>query len=198
VEDLKKLEIIKLIREIDYLESEYKYKAEILKQIDASFKEHVEEVLLLNEELKELFKNCNKIINDKRNFVIENNNQMHNDIESIVITKNKNPRIKTLYRTIAKATHPDKKIDIGLNEIYLEATKAYEDNELWPILSICDKLKLPYDIDDSEISLMKTEIDSIKNKTKFLESTYTWQWYIQQDFKDKSEIVLKFIETQIF
>jgi curved DNA-binding protein CbpA len=32
--------------------------------------------------------------------------------------------VKTLYRVIAKTTHPDKVNDDSLKELYLEATKA--------------------------------------------------------------------------
>jgi hypothetical protein len=194
VENLRKLEVIKLIKELDFLESQYKFKTEVLKEVDFEFKKEVEVILTNNQELEEVFTKSVNYINDKRT---EHLNTYQPEIEEEEIVVEKNPKVKSLYRIIAKATHPDKKNDDSLTEIYLEATKAYENNELLPIISICDKLKIPFEIDQDEFENIKKEIEKVKTRTSFLETTYTWKWYTANDLVQRSEIVLNFIKAQI-
>ncbi len=193
MENLRKLEVIKLIKELDYLESEFKYKSEMLREIDFEFKKEVKYFLETNIELEEVFTKSVNLINDQTSEQLKMNKFEVDD----VIDPPKNPKVKNLYRVIAKATHPDKKNDSSLNEIYLEATKAYENNELLPIISICDKLKIPFDIDQYEFENIKKEIDKLKSKNNFLETTYTWKWFNESDIEQRYQIVFDFIKAQI-
>ena len=176
------------------MESEYKYKTEILKEVDFEFKKEVEVILTINQELEEVFTRSVNYINEKRT---EHLNTFQPEIDEEEVNVEKNPKVKSLYRIIAKATHPDKKNDESLTEIYLEATKAYENNQILPIISICDKLKIPFEIDQDDFENIKTEIENIKKRTSFLETTYTWKWYTTNDVIKRSEIVLNFIKAQI-
>lgn len=196
VETLKKLEVVKLIRELDFVESEFNYKSEMIKEIDYEFKKEVENVLSLNSELKDVFTKSIDLFNNEKSKIL---NEHYNSIDTLdeVETIEKNPKVKSLYRVIAKTTHPDKVNDDNLKELYLEATKAYENNNLLPIISICDKLKIPYEIDDEEFKFIKEQIESIRKRTNFLESTYTWQWYARPHIDEKNQIVLNFIKAQM-
>ena len=197
VETLKKLEVVKLIRELDFVESEFNYKSEMLKEIDYEFKKEVENVLSLNSELKDVFTKSVDDFNREKTKVL-NERYENIDILEEFETIEKNPKVKSLYRVIAKTTHPDKVNDDNLKELYLEATKAYENNNLLPIISICDKLKIPYEVDAEEFEFIKEQIESIKKRTNFLESTYTWQWYVKPHIEEKNQIVLSFIKAQMF
>jgi len=197
VEILKKLEVVKLIRELDFVESEFNYKSEMLKEIDYEFKKEVENVLSLNSELKDVFTKSVDEFNREKTKVL-NERYENIDILEEFETIEKNPKVKSLYRVIAKTTHPDKVNDDNLKELYLEATKAYENNNLLPIISICDKLKIPYEVDEEEFEFIKEQIESIKKRTNFLESTYTWQWYVKPHIEEKNQIVLSFIKAQMF
>ena len=197
VETLKKLEVVKLIRELDFVESEFNYKSEMLKEIDYEFKKEVESVLSSNQELKNVFTKSVDEFNKEKTKVLNEHYEKINTFEETE-TIERNPKIKSLYRVIAKTTHPDKVNDDNLKELYLEATKAYENNNLLPIISICDKLKIPYEITDEEFNFIKEQIESTKKRTTFLESTYTWQWYVKPHIEEKNQIVLSFIKAQIF
>jgi hypothetical protein len=197
VETLKKLEVVKLIRELDFVESEFNYKSEMIKEIDYEFKKEVENVLSANSELKNVFTKSVEDFNRVRTKILNEHYEKINTLEEIE-TIEKNPKVKSLYRVIAKTTHPDKVSDDNLKELYLEATKAYENNNLLPIISICDKLKIPYEITDEEFNFIKEQIESIRKRTTFLETTYTWQWYVKPDIQEKNEIVLNFIKAQMF
>jgi len=198
VETLKKLEVVKLIRELDFVESEFNYKSEMIKEIDYEFKKEVENVLSLNSELKDVFTKSVDDFDREKTKVINEHYQNMTTLDGEVETIEKNPKVKTLYRVIAKTTHPDKVNDDSLKELYLEATKAYENNNLLPIISICDKLKIPYEVDEGEFKFIKEQIESIKKRTNFLESTYTWQWHVKPHIEEKNQIVLNFIKAQMF
>ena len=197
VETLKRLEVVKLIRELDFVESEFNYKSEMIKEIDYEFKKEVERVLSANQELKNVFTKSIDDFNKEKTKVLNEHYENINELEEIE-TVEKNPKIKSLYRVIAKTTHPDKVNDDNLKELYLEATKAYENNNLLPIISICDKLKIPYEITDEEFNFIKEQIESTKKRTTFLESTYTWQWHVKLHIEEKNQIILSFIKAQIF
>jgi hypothetical protein len=192
---LRKLEIVKLIKELDFWESQFKYKSEMIREIDFEFKKEVEGFLSTNVELEEVFTKSVNYSNEKRNDYL--NNQILLDTDEVSPKNEKNPKVKSLYRIIAKATHPDKKNDQNLTEIYLEAKKAYEENNLLPIISICDKLRIPFDIDEKEFSTINNEINNLKLKTNFLEKTYTWKWYSETDIVVRTQIILDFIKNQI-
>lgn len=195
VENLRKLEIVKLIKELDFWESQFKYKSEMIKEIDFEFKREVECLLNTNIELEEFFTQSVNYVNKKRSDYI--NSQSSVKSNDLLPKDEKNPKVKSLYRIIAKATHPDKKNDQNLTEIYLEAKKAYEENNLLPIISICDKLKIPFDVDEKEFDNIQKEINNLKLKTNFLETTYTWKWYSETDIIVRTQIILDFIKNQI-
>lgn len=195
MENFKKLEIIKLIKELDFVESEFQYRSEIIKEIDVEFRRQVENFLEVNSELKDVFTKSVNVFTEAQ-IPVEPTVYVSEDEE--IVTIEKNPKLKSLYRTIAKATHPDKLKDDSLKEIYLQATKAYEDNDLLPIISICDKLKIPFEINDEEFKSIKDKIETLRRRTNFLETTYPWQWYNQDSEQEKSQIVIRFIKSQIF
>ena len=59
---IKQLEIKKLLKELDYIESDFVYKNELVQEADNSFIRSVNELLLKHPDLKEIF---DKKINSK-------------------------------------------------------------------------------------------------------------------------------------
>ena len=193
MEHVKKLEINKLVKELDFVKSEYEYKHEVLQGIDKEFIDSVNFFLEKYPQLKQVFDekviNIDPIITTIDTSLID----VIDDVDEVSTTEYINEgdsKIRRLYRSIAKSTHPDKLKNESLKELYLEATNAYNSNNLLPILSICDKLRIPYEVTDDETSLIRDEISNIKNRVSFLETTYTWQWYINEDDKMRDEIIL--------
>lgn len=192
MEKLRKLEIIKLLKELEFVESDLSLKMETIKEIDKKFNREID--LFINEHPK-----LKHLLDEKKEYEEKFEPEtIQEDIEKNdeeIITSSKNPKVKKLYRNIAKIIHPDKLGDVNLNDIFIQARKAYEDNELLPILSLCDKLNVPYDLDDDEFKLLIQHIESVKKRLKFLESTFTWQWFMRPDKKE--EIFLSFIKSQL-
>lgn len=192
MEKLRKLEIIKLLKELEYIESDLNLKMETIKEIDEKFNLEIETFINNHPKLKHL-------LDEKKEYELKYNDEKVENGELInqdeVITEVKNKKVKALYRNIAKLIHPDKIGDQNLKDIFIQAKKAYDENSLLPIISLCDRLNVPYDLDEDEVKLLMGQIDNYKKRLKFLESTYTWQWFVKPEKKE--EIFLSFIKSQL-
>lgn len=196
---LKKLEVKKLLKELDFLTSDLDYKNELVFEADNNFIKNVNEFLDKNPEVKKIF---DRKIDDRLNKIImekvektHDQNIIPDETEDIIIKKD--DKIRKIYREIAKKTHPDKVDNKKLNDIYIKASTHYDDNDIIQIYSICDELGIDYDIDDTDDKLIITKIDNIRQKIKFIESTTTWKWFYTEDDGLKNEIILNYIRSQI-
>lgn len=192
VENLKKLEVNKLLRELEYVNSDFVYKSELLTEADVVFMKSVDEFLITKPVLKEAFDGVIHKRDSKKLEIIEQEQTVKEEISYEIDLRE--PKLKSLYRNIAKTTHPDKIGDTNFKELYLDATEAYEKNNLLSLLSICDKLKIPYDVTDEELELLKQEIKKIKLRLDFLETTFTWKWMVEEN---KEMIILNYIKSQM-
>jgi hypothetical protein len=190
---IKELENTKLIRELNYLRSEYDYKHNLIQSFNIEFFKWIESILSINSELKEIYEsNRNSKINQEK---IDTNLQENRELEKDVEFDSK---IKDVYRKIVKITHPDKVKSDALHLLYNEANLALEEGSSIDILLICDRLGLSYEISDGDRENLKKEISDIKNKIQYLESSFVYQWYLQEDENIKNKIALNYIKNSIF
>jgi len=211
---VKLLEVKKLLKELEFFESDFEYRNEIISEADSVFINSINKFLESHEELKEIYDNkitekINQSIkksekSEQEIITIEDdtidtqdeyqdtsqNEEKIEDTESISI-------IKKLYREIVKLTHPDKVKNKNLNDIYLKATKFYDESNKIGIYSICGELNINFDIDEDDILLINEEIKKIQEKISFIESTYTWRWYNCKDEVLKNQIMINFIKLKI-
>ena len=194
-----KLEFNRLIKELDFIDSDLIYKSSLLKIADENFIKNVNDVLESHPELKIILEDKNQQRMNVLNFIDINSSEESTNplIDDDIITENKPIKLKTLYKEIAKSTHPDKNPQENLKEVYLDAQKAYESNDILQLLSICDRLKITYDISDEEFNLIRSEIHTKKERIKFLESTFTWKWYHENSDSAKNQIILNYLGSQI-
>jgi hypothetical protein len=200
VNQIKKLEVNRLIKELDYIYSDFNYKSELIKTADEEFLIAVNYFLSAHPELQEIYqekinkKDTLHPICEETAIVIGSSHE-----EEIIIQQEppKDPKLKTLYRAIVKSTHPDRTKDENLKELYIEATSAYDTNNILPIFTICDKLRIPYEVTEEETNLIKDEIKAIKNKVSFMETTYTYQWWINEEKNFRNRIIISYLERQI-
>lgn len=191
--NLKYLELQRLIKELQFVESDYIYQSEIINQSEFLFTESVNNILDEYPDLKNIWNEKTKndnILLEKSN--IDNQLVDVEVIESIDIS----PNVKKIYREIVKNTHPDMIKNQKLNELYLEATSAYELNDIVTLYKVGNELMIDFPYDDDEIQKIKFKINQYKNQIEFLESTYTFKW-LKSDDSDKNKIILKFIENRI-
>lgn len=219
--NLSKLKLKKLMNEFNYLKLDLDYKKEILSNIDKEFLKEMNKVLESNEKLKKVFesKDNNTIKDDKStdnkksningdkinsekiesNDETESNDEIDNNVSDNNNNNNntKSKKIKSLYREIVKLTHPDKVDDETLNELYLQATEGYDNDDITYLYSICDKLDIDYKIEDKDIEKIGSKVLELKNRSNFLEKTYTWRWMNSNNDKDKKKIIIEFINMKL-
>lgn len=199
MEKLKYLEFDKLIKELDFIESEIKFKSELIRNIDTHFMESVTHFLDAHPHLKDVYDNqvnnnlskSEKIISKEENLEEENSEEIISEIEV------SDTKIKNLYRQVAKLTHPDKNGSQTLNHLYSEATDAYKSGNLFSMYKICHRLNLEVDISEEELIQIKTEIKGGRERLKFLETTYPYQWWTENLETIKEKIILSYIKGQL-
>ena len=194
---IEKLVFNRLMKELDYIDSDLMYKTNVLKKADEDFLKNVNFVLTEFPKLKDIIEETNKIRQENIKIPITPPPMEHNPIDDLIITEEKPSKLKNLYRQIAKNTHPDKTKQDNLKEVYLDAQKAYESNDIISILSICERLKIEYEITKEEVELLKIEIQTKKQRIQFLESTYTWRWMTENSNDIKIKIILAYLEAQL-
>ncbi len=210
---IKQLEIKKLLKELDYIESDFVYKNELVQEADNSFIRSVNELLLKHPDLKDIFdkkinskiENVFKKREEKIKEIIESDGEMSLDefIDEIIESNTDSKviievsKIKKLYREIVKRTHPDKIKNKKMNELYLRSTFFYESNDIAGIYSICDELNIEYEVDEKDNKMISDKIKNLKSRINFMESTITWKWFHSENEKEKEQLILRYIESQL-
>jgi len=192
---LKSLEFQRLIKELQFIESDYLYQSEIIREYNNVFLDSVETILDRYPELKSIYidRNTNKFINSSK---IESNiDEIEADV--LVIKPTIDSDVKNIYRKIVKSTHPDKIKNPKLNELYLEATSAYEINDLVTLYKVSSELMIEFEWSESILEQVKDKILNYKSQISFLESTYTFKWLKSSSEDDKLKIILSFIENKL-
>jgi hypothetical protein len=177
MEKFKNLEIKKLISEYNFLLDEEEWKNLIIEENKSDFLNAINsgERKEENKDTKE----SSEIKKDKKEFELDEETKK---------------RIKKIYYKIASISHPDKVSDPNLNEIYQRAAKYYEENNILEIYRIANELKIPFDIDKTEIDKMKSIIDEKKKFLKSLEGSWLWLWVNAHTDEEKENIVKMFLE----
>ena len=194
---LRQLEARKLLKELDYVKSDFEYKNEIVFEADSAFLESLNNFLEKNITLKEIFeKNTNHKIDD----MIRERSSKNTSPESVeisIVDKAANENIRKIYRSVAKKTHPDKISDARLNDIYIMAREMYESNDVMGIYSICDQLGIPYEMSVEDLATLKDRISMMKDRVAFMESTFSWKWHHSEDEGERSRMLFEYVKSKI-
>ena len=200
--NLQKLESKRLLKELDFYESDLEYKSELVNHVETTFIQSVNEYLDEHPTLKEIF---DEKINKRIEETINKNRLTSESIEQDILiedievdSKEENPKLRKLYIEIVKQTHPDKVKNEKLNNLYIEAGKSYDSQDLFNIYSICDELGISYELEESENFIIKDKIKYLQDKIKFIQSTFTWQWYYTEEEIEKNNIIKEYVKKQIF
>jgi hypothetical protein len=173
---IKKLQIQKVIQEYNLLITDYELKNNMVEEYREEF-------------LKETF------TEDKTNNQNTDNTPKKEEvkIKSEEISKETKDKIKKIYREIVKQTHPDKVDSEVLNNYYLDATRAYELNDVLELYIICEKLDIDVKISELELELFDKLIEIKRNEIKRIEDSFIWVWINAKTEEQKQEIVDRFI-----
>ncbi len=188
---IKYLEFHRLMKELQFVESDYQYQSEVMRISDGEFLKSVNIMLNQFPELDEIYhKSQNAFYKD---MVLDTVDLIKEDV---LEERQEIPEAKKLYRDIVKNTHPDKIQNPKLNELYIEATVAYESNDIITLYRVCSELKIDFDIPDDYIKKVRDKINSYKEMISFLENTYTYKW-VRSDDSNRSKVVVEFIRSKI-
>lgn len=195
---IKYLQTKKLLKELEWVESDYEWRNEIVCEADSEFINKINLFLEDHPDLKNIYDNK---VNEQINRNIQRNIEQEIDNCSIpdeeIITVTKSAKVKKLYRDIVKVTHPDVTEQKSLNDYYIQATTYYDMDDKIGIFKICNELNIEYDIEDNEIELIESRINDLKTKISFLENTFSWRWLNIEDDKEKNEILLQYIKMRL-
>src|SRR5690606_33950948 len=131
----------RLIKELQFVESDFYYLDEMIKCTNPLFIKAINDLVSSIPEIKEAFENNQP----------ERDDNPEGEISEEIIDNPKSVKpidsnIKNLYRQIVKKTHPDKVS--SLESVYIEATKAYESYDISTILQISWNLEIPFEMTD--------------------------------------------------
>lgn len=199
MDKLELLNIKKLLRKLEWLESDYELKSETINDADSKFITSANKILESNTELKKLY---DEKINKKLKISIDNKTKANKYVKSENKKENTSISIsntinKKLYRDIVKLTHPDKVGDDNLKGIYLKATESYESFDRIGLYKICDSLNIAYEFTDDDKNHLVEKIKSVKSKINLLESKFTWKWLNSKTEKEKNKILIEYIKIRL-
>ena len=211
MEKLQELEINRLVTQLNYKQTDFDYRQELLNQADIQFHKTVSLILNDYPELKSIYDSKQEIINESIEKIVHRDEEEietttpQNDIEISDLARsdweneedNGNPKLKHLHREIVKVTHPDKIRSHHLNDLYLLATDYYEDGDILNLTLLAYRLNIPINWDSEDLEMLSNRIEFYKQKLFFMESTYTWRWFSSNDDKEKREILLGYVRSKI-
>ena len=174
----------RLLSELIYVNSEYEYVKDILKEAHIEFekyyqqycKDHDVPIDELNkkhsEKLKDIFPSKKQPVDDQG--LVKH--------EKAEIKKEKPDKtLQKMYRKAATLTHPDKFSDCESDEALDAAnsfkllTSAFNEKRWAEFLDICQKLDILPNTYKKVTEIMKKEIDDLKNKTSKLKLAFSWR-----------------------
>jgi hypothetical protein len=172
---IKKLQIQRVIQEYNLLNTDYELKNNMVEEYRQEF-------------LKETF--SEEKDNNQSNGPIKKEEVKIKNEEIPTDTKSK---VKKIYREIVKQTHPDKVDSEVLNNYYLDATRAYNLNDILELYIICEKLDIDTEISELELGLFDKLIEIKRSEIKRIEESFIWVWINAKTEEQKQEIVDRFI-----
>ena len=197
MKDINQLQIKKLFKELDFYETDYEYKNEVITQSESEFMNSVNEFLENDSELKKLFEDkLNQRFEDAVSKSINEETEEEEDYDDLNSKLTPSPKLKKLYREIVKKTHPDKIKNKKLNDLYIKSANYYENNEILQIYKICDDLGIEYELEITDDLVIKDKIEFYKDKITMLQSSFTWKWTSSDDL-NKIEIIKNYINKMI-
>jgi len=180
---LERLEIQKLLQEYSFLLLDEEYKNEVISSSKSEFLSKVREITGTPPEHVE-----------PPSEPIQN---IINNIEAINpqdIDKSTRDKIKKLYHEIAKLTHPDRVNSDNLVDLYMRSTVAAECFDLFTLYEICEKLNIEHSIDLEDRTILKSKINSKKEKLKNIEYSFIWLYAHASTEEEKLSLLHRFAD----
>jgi hypothetical protein len=175
---LEQLEVQKLLQEYSFLLLDEEYKREIVESNREEF--------------------LNKIRNTRGDTPPPPPTQPQekpkkDKIDPSTVDKTTKDKVKKLYREIAKVTHPDKAKTDEHTDLYMQATVAADEFNLFVLYEICSKLNISHSIDIEDKDILKIRINKKRDELKSIESSFIWLYAHAQTEEEKQKLIDQFI-----
>lgn len=173
----------KLRHQYSYLKLEEKEVRDICSETDKKMKQYISKVY------PEYYKKIYNILGSSGPILDVDSKPEENKDK-----KTKSNELKSLYRKIAKKTHPDKKT--GNSTLFEQSARAYSENNLGDLLEIASdaNVSIPKDLLTNAVTLLEDNISSIEDKIKHHKSTTAWSWYKSKNDEDKKVIIINILK----
>jgi len=177
---LKKLEIKKLLKEYNYLMTDDEFKKEMVDEHKSAFLEKVGEL--------------RKDIPPTTPPQTPPQPEQEDKIDSNIVSDSTKKKVRKIYREIVKLTHPDKINSDKYLDVYVKATKAADEYNIFDLFTICVELNIEIELDFEDIDVLNFLIQSKKNEIKKIESSFIWLWINAQNEEEKDGVVNMFVQ----
>jgi hypothetical protein len=186
-----RLEFDKYVKEIEFLELDFKLTQNEIKISEILFNDEISKWIQKKPELESIIK-----LEEGDTFIDDIG--INSYIDSVESVKSEaDDKVKKIFRKIAINTHPDKiKTDFLVN-IYSRANRAYDDNNLLELFKILVNLEIDYEPSLDDINYLKGEINGIKSRKMFILNKLSNRWYRESDIKIKNDIIINYIKNLI-
>lgn len=176
---LKKLEIKKLLKEYNYLMTDDEFKKEIVDEYKLAFLEKAGEIR------KDIPTTPPQMSPQP---------EQEDKIDLNIVSDSTKKKVKKIYREIVKITHPDKINSDMYLDVYVKATKAADEYNIFDLFTICVELNIEIELDFEDIDVLNFLIQSKKNEIKKIESSFIWLWINAQNEEEKDKVVNMFVQ----
>lgn len=175
---LKSLKLDLLLKELKLLDSEKEY-------ID-EFTNHYKPIFM-----DELGKNG--YIAEIPTGETNNHNIKSTQKKNIEVSNEDKKLIKSIFRSIAKLSHPDKTSNHYKNKLYDQAQIAYDENDLLVLYKVSKKLNIEVEINISTLTLLEKIVEDKKKQLKSVETSFLWLWVNSDTQEKKDQLINQFL-----
>ena len=116
------------------------------------------------------------------------------EIKTIGANKKVSKETRSLFKKIAKITHPDKMLGLDDDEreerdiLYLIAQRAAQDDDLATLIEVAIELGIDSGIaEETQVKIIEQKIGFIREKIHNIKQTASWVWY-HSDGEQKDQI----------
>ncbi len=195
-----------LLSELIYVNSEYEYVKDALKEAHIEFEQYYRQFCIdhdipINELNKKHAARLEEAFPQKKQAVDEQGLVKHEKTE---IQKEKPDKtLQKMYRKAATMTHPDKFLDSESDEALAAVssfkllTSAFNEKRWAEFLDICQKLDILPNTYKKVTEIMKKEIDNLKGKTNKLKMAFSWRLLECDNDGCKKKVIENFLK-QLF
>lgn len=198
MEKIEELKIKKLIKEYEYLLTEYEFRKEYSDRHKPIFLSEISKrrrELGINEPQLVLPPPILEEISEEE---VNEEDENEESLEEKNLFEEKEKRLKAVYREIVKVCHPDKIINKSqrkhFTDIYIKSKGFLVQKNILGLYLVCVELGINLEIKNFDENEVKPVVEQKKSEIQAFESSYLWMW-INAEIDKKIEVVDLFIKN---